>query len=157
MPITQERMLNLLAEAEAYCHELLWLRDRLNVLLKQTDEDPGKLYELRNDIEFSLMQQQIPPASAMAVERYHFTRNKRRNERAKMRETHKRMESKGMVAPSGKVKPHPSQWSGATSSGPRPAAGIIPPRFSQQELDAMDPVDPTNIGMNGKTDPSDES
>jgi hypothetical protein len=177
MPITQERMLNMLSEAEAWQHELLWLRDRVGQLLKQNKAEPN-IEELINDLEFSLIQQQVPPASAIAVERYHFNRNRRRNERAKMRETHKRMVNKGMVAP-----PH-GDWfkpSGASPlpPAPRPKAGIIPPRFTQQELDAMEPSDPLDFvgigssvdemksltdgiepwkpGMSGEPDSSDES
>jgi hypothetical protein len=137
MPISQERMLNLLTEAENYRDELNWIRERLRGLLAMPHVTFTELNEFRNDVEFALIQQHLPPCSNMAVERYHFKKAERRNNQERMRLSHKRLTARieGNRAKGAEKKP----------ASPRPSVGVIPPRFSQQELDAMDPVDPTDL------------
>lgn len=89
MAMRQERMLELLAEAERHRETLVGLRAALRDAIKQVD--PAMLAS-----EFGLMlgylldTYHVPNNSSMAVERYHFGKFKRHNEREKARATDRR-------------------------------------------------------------------
>jgi hypothetical protein len=128
MPITQDRMLTLIAEATQWRDQYLAFRRRIDSLVHIAKANPHLLEEFLDDVAFTLHEYHLPSAVAIGIEEHHFRKNAKRNEKARER----------AAAASYEAKQHIPR---RATSRATPPSNIIPPRFTMEELDAMEPKD----------------
>lgn len=140
MPLTQERMIAVLDEANGLDQLYQLFMQRLKLMLAE-----GRA-EVRRDASFDVdtfcqmveaLVASTPnyPWRAVVRETYHFQRNRRRNERYKERATEKRMTKRGVFAPR----------ASASTATPTPPARFRPDETAVAASAALDAQDANGI------------
>jgi hypothetical protein len=106
MPITQERMVAILTEAERLFHQLEDLRIDLLERIAAQYLSAQPLKDFLSDLALAIERAKAEPGKAMLIERYHFDRTWKHNERMKQIQQNRRR-SQGIGEP--KISQHRPQ------------------------------------------------